>query len=156
MRRPTQNFAVDVAVFVLFIALVATGFLMKYALPPGSGRAATMLALNRHEWGDIHFWIAVAMIALIAVHLLLHTKWIVAMVQGKNPLRRRRRAVLGTIAAVAVLALVALPFLLPVERSSGGDQSDHGTSEVHATPDAADHLDGAGERQGLRMQGPRD
>lgn len=73
MRRSTITWVVDLAAFVGVVLLVATGFLMRYALPASSGglhglgtgpRAAArpialILGLTRHEWGEVHFWIAV-------------------------------------------------------------------------------------------------
>ncbi|MEX0844285.1 MAG: DUF4405 domain-containing protein, partial [Balneolaceae bacterium] len=46
-----------------------------YILPPGSG-SANIWGLTRHEWGDIHFWIAVIFAVTITVHLILHLPWI--------------------------------------------------------------------------------
>ena len=56
---------------------------MHWVLPPGSGgrpgghpARKELLDLSRHDWGQIHFWIAAAMVALIVVHLALHWGWI--------------------------------------------------------------------------------
>jgi amino acid transporter len=127
MRRPTQQFTIDVLAAVAFVLLIATGVLMKYVLPPGSGRGATVLMLDRHGWGDIHFWIAVVMVGLIIIHLLLHSRWIATMVKGKNPLRKRQRASAGIVIGVAMIFVIILPLLLPVHRSDspphGGEHS---------------------------------
>ena len=73
----------DAAMLVLFGALAATGIVLHWVLPPGSGGRPgghparnELLDLSRHEWGDIHFWIAAAMVALVVVHLALHWGWI--------------------------------------------------------------------------------
>ncbi len=58
--KATLNFIIDVIAFTGFLFLTTTGVLMRYLLPPGSGRFASLWGLNRHEWGTIHFWISVA------------------------------------------------------------------------------------------------
>jgi hypothetical protein len=32
--------------------------------------------MPRHEWGDIHFYLAVGFVALMVVHIILHWGWI--------------------------------------------------------------------------------
>ena len=86
MKPATKNFIVDAFALVGAVLLVSTGFLMRYVLPEGSGgpegagqgiRAvqrpvALLWGLSRHEWGDIHFWIAIALMIILSVHLFLH------------------------------------------------------------------------------------
>lgn len=54
MKRTHLNFIVDVVAFVGFVVLRTTGVLMRYILPPGSGRYSTIWGLDRHEWGGIN------------------------------------------------------------------------------------------------------
>ncbi|HBQ60079.1 MAG TPA: hypothetical protein DD671_10775, partial [Balneolaceae bacterium] len=75
MRKHTQNVLLDVCLFVGFIGLIATGIILYFVLPPGS-RQDTFAVLTRHQWGDIHFWIAAAFTAFIALHLTLHASWL--------------------------------------------------------------------------------
>lgn len=83
MNRTQFNFALDLIAFVCFLAMTATGWILKFTLPPGSGRSgAALLGMTRHEWGDIHFLLAVAMTAAILIHLALHWKWILCMFGG--------------------------------------------------------------------------
>jgi len=89
VKRNKLNFAVDLVSFVNLAALAATGIIIKYVLPPGSGgRGAslsggrggehirTLLSMTRHEWGDIHFYLAVVFLVLITVHIMLHWRWV--------------------------------------------------------------------------------
>jgi hypothetical protein len=57
IKRSTINFIIDAVGFVGFVFLTTTGVLVRYVLPPGSGRRAVLWGMNRHEWGDLHFWI---------------------------------------------------------------------------------------------------
>lgn len=114
MKRPVQNLVVDSIAFVLFVVLVATGLLMYVNLPPGSHGWA-IWGLGRHDWGAIHFWVAVGMLAVMAVHLLLHWRWIVSMVKGrpaKGP-RARHRIALALVGVGALLILAAAPLVTP-------------------------------------------
>ena len=92
MKRTNLNFIVD---FLDLLGLACTGFIMKYFLPPGTGGRGRMLlggrgaehfgeeikelwSMTRHEWGDIHFYLAVIFAVLMIVHIILHWSWIKA------------------------------------------------------------------------------
>ena len=95
MKRPNLNFLVDCLGFGGFVLLTATGVLMRYVLPPGSGRSTTIWTLDRHEWGSIHFWIAIAFLAVLALHLFLHWRWIVTLMSGRPRQGSGARLALG-------------------------------------------------------------
>lgn len=120
MRGPTRNLIVDGFAFIGFLLLITTGVLMRYVLPPGSGRRTGIWGLDRHGWGDLHFWIAVAFLAILALHLVLHWKWLVAVVRGRPREGSGVRVGLGLMGLVSVVALALAPLLSPVERIAGG------------------------------------
>ncbi len=142
MNRTKTNFAIDTALFFAFVLLVSTGLLMRYVLPEGTGRFGTLFGLTRHDWGAVHFWIALAMMTIVAVHLLMHWRWIVAVVKGcrKDSAVRAR-----TAAGVAVIALagavIAAPFVVPVERVE--NETGRRAHAEHAPPDVAAEVSGA-------------
>jgi hypothetical protein len=91
------NFIVDLIGFVNLLLLAATGTIMKWVLPPGSGgggrgfgygfrggrglgpggsQVKQLLGLGRHDWGDVHFILALVFVVLILVHIILHWTWI--------------------------------------------------------------------------------
>ncbi len=123
MKKVDFNLIVNVVAFILFLLLASTGLLIWLQLPPGHGHL-TVWGMNRHAWGDIHFWVAVGFLVLIVVHLILHWSWIkyILFNQSKKKLSAKNKVmilliVLATIAAVA-------PFFSPVEstREGGGQQ----------------------------------
>jgi len=89
MKRSSLNFIVDLAALLNLAGLAFTGFIMKYILPPGTGGLGRRLhggpgrehikdfwSMTRHEWGGIHFYLAVLFVVLMVVHIVLHWSWI--------------------------------------------------------------------------------
>jgi hypothetical protein len=120
VKRARLNFLIDAVGFIGFVLLTATGVLMRYVLPPGSGRRITIWGLDRHGWGAAHFWIAIAFFAVLAFHVWLHWRWIVCLLQGRPREGSGIRLGLGILGIAAVLALASAPFMSPVQRSTGG------------------------------------
>lgn len=120
MRKPTRNLIVDSLAFAAFLLLVTTGVLMRYVLPPGSGRRAAIWGMDRHGWGDLHFWIAVGFLLILAFHLVLHWRWIVSVLRGRPREGSGLRVGLGLTGLAAVVALALAPLLTPVERIEAG------------------------------------
>jgi len=117
MNRSRLNVVVDAAAFAAFVFLTTTGVLSRYVLPPGSGRDATLWGLNRHDWGDIHFWVAVVLLGVLVLHLALHWKWILYIVRGKRSEASGARLALGAVGLVGLLGLAAAPLMAPVEKT---------------------------------------
>ena len=80
---------VDVISFLNLVGLAITGSIMKWILPPGSaghgygfrggrgpGEIKYLWSMTRHEWGDIHFILALLFVFLMVVHIILHWNWI--------------------------------------------------------------------------------
>ncbi len=77
MNRNTVNFVLDVVMGGLGLCVLATGLLLGYVLPHGSGRrGASFLGLARHDWSGVHLWLALGLTALVVVHVLLHAAWV--------------------------------------------------------------------------------
>ena len=81
------NLVVDAVILMAFLAATISG-LVLLTLPHGGyqgGRnphyVQTVLFLTRDGWNDVHVWGSLAVIAGIAVHLVLHWRWIVCMVK---------------------------------------------------------------------------
>ena len=122
MKRSNVNFVVDAIAFAMFVFLVATGVLMEFVLPAGSGHSTTLWGMDRHQWGSLHFWIAVVFLASMAVHVYLHWKWIVCVLRGRPREGSGFRIGLGVLGLTALLAIAVAPLVSPVERS--GNRSD--------------------------------
>jgi hypothetical protein len=117
MRRANLNFVIDAVALVPFVFLTATGVLVRYVLPPGSGHFSTLWGMDRHEWGQLHFWIAVILMASLGLHLFLHWRWVVCMVKGRPSEGSGLRVTLAVVGVMALAGLAAAPFFGPVEQT---------------------------------------
>ena len=118
MKRQGVNFLVDALALAGLVFLMATGLFLRYILPPGSGKSLSVWGLTRHEWGDVHFYIAVFIIAILSLHLILHWRWIVCAIQNKPREGSGVRAAWGVAGLFILLLISAAPFLSPIEKTS--------------------------------------
>lgn len=132
MRKPAINFTIDTAAFLAFVFLVSTGTLIHWVLPAGSG-SISIWGLTRHEWGEIHFWVAIGFVTLIATHFILHWSWIKSMVAGKVKGKRTSGTrILAAIFLLLIILIIAIaPFLSPIDDSGQERVRSHQTVEVH-------------------------
>lgn len=149
MKRVNLNFGLDLAAFLALLMLISTGMLIEFRLPPGSGghesygygwraveRATPVIwNMTRHQWGEIHFWIAVTFTILLAFHLVLHWKWIVATSRNLIPQFSRPTLLLWLIVIVGVL-VIAIPLVSPKVDSSPYRPSPSLEVEESAVPEA--------------------
>src|ERR1700693_5688931 len=75
----TWKRVLDLALYLVACATAGTGLLLAYRLPHGGGNASRVVffGYGRHEWGDIHTWLAYLGIILVVVHLVLNWQWLV-------------------------------------------------------------------------------
>lgn len=83
MNRTLLNLLIDLTAASLFLAMILTGYILRFPLPPGTNKTATLWSLTRHEWGTIHASISLILLSAIFVHVVMHWQWIVSVV-GKR------------------------------------------------------------------------
>lgn len=116
MRRNMLNFLVDVVTLLAIFAMVATGLVIRFTLPPGTGGrhgggGLVLWGMGRHDWGDVHFWASVILGVLLAIHVALHWSWVCAMVRrwlggkdvGDLSAAKRNLYGLGFLAALVII-----------------------------------------------------
>lgn len=105
MKNPLGR-VLNALLWLTSCALAGTGLLLAFRLPPGSrgGAGLSAMGMTRHEWGDWHTWIGYAFLALTALHLALHWRWL-----WKIAAQRRAWMIFaGLGAGLALLAWLAL------------------------------------------------
>jgi hypothetical protein len=104
MQRTDWKYFVDVLLFLSILGIMAIGFLLGFVIPRGPSAAEDVkyfLGLHRHQWGNIHFYLALVFSVVLVIHLFLEWSWI----KGKS--RQLVSAgwpfLVGTVAAGACL-----------------------------------------------------
>lgn len=83
MKRILDNLQVDVIAAAVMVAMVATGYILRFPLPPGTNKTSILWGLTRHQWGTVHFWISIALLVLVVVHVCLHWQWVLVSVKRR-------------------------------------------------------------------------
>lgn len=110
MHRGKTNYLVDVLTFGVILAMTATGLILRFVLPPGSGGRA-LGQWTRHDWGDLHFWLAAGLGAIIVLHVALHWAWICGLTHrlfSSNPSSHPTSALKRNLAGLAFLGGIAV------------------------------------------------
>ena len=80
MSKRTVNLWLNGVAFAAFVSLMVSGTVLHWVLPPGRGRRLgvdqLLFGWGRHDWRELHLWIALTFLALVVVHLTLHWSWI--------------------------------------------------------------------------------
>jgi hypothetical protein len=115
MRRITHHLVIDAIALLTFLAMIWTGLIVRFVLPPGSQRSHALWDLGRHDWGNVHSCLALGLIAVVVYHLVQHVGWIGQVVLGWRGRRRDsawrlRRTRYAAAAAVLVIAAALAGF----------------------------------------------
>jgi len=121
LKNPLMR-AVNLLLYLSFCGLIGTGVLLTWKLVPGSrgGGGLEVLEMNRHEWGDIHFWLGATMVATTVAHLLLNWQWLKKIASSGKLWRLALGLLLGLMIIFGI-------YFLPVRHGSD-DGHDHGES----------------------------
>jgi hypothetical protein len=113
MKRNTINLWIDLLTFIVLFAKIWTGLLLHYVLPPGQGRGKSLelWGLNRHEYGTIHFYLAIAMITLVVIHVWLHWSWICNSLASLLKIRKLKPSMHSLYGFMSLLIIVIITFV---------------------------------------------
>ena len=135
MDKPKLRFVVQALMFLCLMAVAGIGLLMEFVLIPGREKIAkyggnvnlTFLGLDRHDWGDVHLYIAFTFLSLLAIHLTLHWKKIVGLFEKMIPDPKRRNIIALAFLLVSVI-LIYFAFLVnPDVKEIGRGAGRYGT-----------------------------
>jgi len=78
MKKNLKYFT-EVLLFVDLTSIAAIGLLMAFVIPSGkqAGDNKYFMGLHRHDWGEIHLYLALFFLALLTIHIWLNWTWIV-------------------------------------------------------------------------------
>ena len=80
MKRTGLNLLIDILAASCFIGMIATGYILHFPLPPGTNKSLALWGLTRHQWGEVHYGISLALLIVLLIHLVLHWQWVVSVV----------------------------------------------------------------------------
>jgi hypothetical protein len=105
MKKNTLNFWSDMFMFIDFVALIFTGVLLRNF--PSAMSGTSILGVSRHDWVDLHWVLALALILVIFVHLALHWNW------AKGSSKKYLRVGPKTLAVSVALIIIFFGILIP-------------------------------------------
>lgn len=108
MKKSKLNLIIDALLLLCIASIAGIGLLMRNVLVPGYkrwdiyGRNVELYfwGLDRHQWGTIHFVIALVLLALLVLHVVLHWAVIVGIYRKLMPNVKAR-----WITAIILLAI---------------------------------------------------
>lgn len=117
MKKSKLNLIIDALLLLCIAAIAGIGFLIKYVLVPGFQRweiynrnvDLSYWGIDRHEWGSIHFTIALTFLVLLIIHIVLHWPVIINIYCKLIPNSLVRRVI-----AVIIICLVILLVIFPL------------------------------------------
>ena len=120
--KPKLNLVIDTLMFLVLAAVAGLGFLMKFVLLPGykineiygTDTDLFFWGLDRHQWGAIHLYLALAMVFLLIFHIIFHWSSIVCIFKRMVP-GRTMRWVITLIVTILGIVLVVVPVIVKPE-----------------------------------------
>ncbi len=117
--RNRRNWLIDAALFLGGILAALSGIYFLF-LPSGGyegGRNplyGIIILFGRHTWGDLHAWSGLVMIVAVAIHLIVHWRWVMMMARrARNTLLSGETKMSGFVKFnVALNALLSISGLI--------------------------------------------
>ena len=114
MKKTDWQYLVDTLLFFCIVGIAFIGFLMGLVIPKGpvaSESSKYFLGLHRHQWGNIHFYLSIAFVTLVTIHLLLSWKWIKG--KARQIFKKSWATILILTALVSLLVIFLFWVLYP-------------------------------------------
>jgi hypothetical protein len=79
MKKNDWKYLIDSLLFVDICSIAVIGLLLAFVISTGQGPDASkyFLGLHRHDWGDVHLYLSLFMLALLILHVWLNWTWVV-------------------------------------------------------------------------------
>jgi len=79
MNKNKIKFVTDIIIFINFLLITISGFILWFVLPRGSGKIGNSFIFLREIWLSMHNLGSVLLVILIIIHLILNWTWIKSM-----------------------------------------------------------------------------
>jgi hypothetical protein len=152
LKKNGWKYLVDTLLIISTTGMASIGLLMKIIIPEGPVKVSGskyFMGLHRHQWGDVHFFLAVAFTALLILHLVLNWDWIKCM--AKKFFKKGWGPVLILTPLLGFFVILLFWSLLPKNRDVDEDQGKGGGRHREALAAARD--DHAPEGLGFYING---
>ena len=111
------NIIIDFVMLIAMALVSISGFILGIVIPSRHAVrfqnvtpwSSHLFGLGRHDWGNIHLWAGVVLLALLAIHILSHINMVSAFVKKKCPNHILR--VLLYILFLMLLIITIMPWL---------------------------------------------
>ena len=111
------NIIIDFVMLIAMALVSISGFILEIVIPSRHAvrfQSVTpwgshLFGLGGHDWGNIHLWAGVVLLALLAIHILSHINMVSAFVKKKCPNHILR--VLLYIWFLMLLIITIMPWL---------------------------------------------
>jgi len=122
MKKHEWNLLIDAAMFLVMGLISGLGLLMHYVLIPGYEQwqkygvnaDLTWGGLNRHQWGYIHLFLGLLLLCLLVLHIILHWKIIVCLLQ-RIISNSKTRTVITFLFLLLFVVFFLFPFIINVK-----------------------------------------
>jgi hypothetical protein len=114
MKKTDWQYLVDTLLFFCIVGIAFIGFLMGLVIatgPVADESTKYFLGLHRHQWGNIHFYLSIAFVILVIIHLILAWKWIKG--KARQIFKKNWGTLLVLTACVSLLIIVLFWALYP-------------------------------------------
>jgi hypothetical protein len=119
------NLIIDALMLLFMMSMTGVGMLIRYVLVPGyrrneiygKGKELLVWGMDRHQWGTIHFALALVFSALLLLHIILHWNLIKCIYKKMIPHTTLRRSMAVFIVLVSAALAVGSLFLSPAIQS---------------------------------------
>lgn len=103
----------NLLLYLSLCGLVGTGALLTWKLVPRSrgGGGLQVLGMDRHEWGDLHFWLGATMVVVTVAHLLLNWQWLKKIASSG----KMWRLVMGLLVGLMIICGI---YFLPLQEAN--------------------------------------
>jgi hypothetical protein len=79
LKKNTLKYFINVTLFIDITSIAVLGLLLGFVIPKGQGHLSQkyFLGLHRHDWADIHLYLALLLLPLLVFHVWFNWTWVI-------------------------------------------------------------------------------